>query len=184
MDNQWERVKEPDDPRRCQASTGNGQCLNVAMVNSKNCAAHGGNFDQIRARKAETRIYNLNKYRQRLTDHADNDNIKSLREEIGILRILIEEKINRCKDDFDLALQAGPISDLVMKTEKLVTSCNKSEMHLGSMLDKTQALQLGSEIVDIVAKALDGVDNKEDILEGIANDICNAVDRLSTPSGG
>lgn len=39
----WERIKDPDDPQRCQSNLGGkAQCRNKASEGSKFCPAHGG----------------------------------------------------------------------------------------------------------------------------------------------
>lgn len=209
MENTWERVKEPDDPRRCQAVVPNGQCLNVSCENSEYCLAHGGRHGATKAKAEANRMYNLGKWRQAVSKFQDHDQLKSLREEIGLLRVMIDERMNACSDASELLMYSGPLSDMIMKVEKLVTSCNKIETHLSGVLDKTQALQLGQEMVEIIGRHLDTVadkdmliskissaieDNpdvldaiadaladcksKEDVLEGISNDIIATVERL------
>jgi len=170
MDN-WQRV-EPDDPRRCQAVISNvGQCQIIAVEGTQYCPVHGGSFAIKRAEEEKKRTYRLGKYQARLTEFAEHDKIKSLRDEIGILRILIEERLNLCISNLDLMLHSSVLSDLIMKVEKLVTSCNRLECTLGTMLDKTQALQLGSEIVAIVARHVEN----EETLAQIADEI---IDRI------
>lgn len=172
----WERVEE-DDPNRCQAVMATkGQCRNKARDGSQFCPAHGGNVAVQKLEKEEQQMYRLKKYQVRLEEFADGDKIKSLRNEIGILRILIEERMNICHTDLDLMLHSSALSDLVTKVEKLVTSCNRLEGQLGAMLDKTQALQLGSEIVEIVARHVEN----EETLESIANEIIETISRPKT----
>lgn len=177
----WSRVSEPDDPNRCQAVVqGRGQCLNVAVEGTTTCPAHGGAAN---AKVVETRqlnMYRVKKYQARLSEFAEHDKIKGLRDEIGILRMLIEERMNICHSDLDLMLHSSVLSDLVMKVEKLVTSCNRLEGQLGSMLDKTQALQLGNEVVEIVARHVEN----EQVLEEIANEIIESIARLGKPKAG
>lgn len=171
----WERV-EDDDPRRCQAViSSTGQCHNKAIDGSTFCAAHGGNKAVQAEEKKQLGMYRLKKYQARLKDFSEADKIKSLRDEIGMLRILIEERWNQCHSDLDLMLHSSVLSDLVMKVEKLVTSCNRLEGQLGTMLDKTQALQLGSEVVEIVARHVEN----EDTLCQIAEEIIESINRLS-----
>jgi hypothetical protein len=182
--------------------------MNKAIEGSEYCLAHGGNKAVNAKAKADTRMYNLGKWRQSVSKFQDHDQLKSLREEIGILRVMIDERMNMCTDASELLLYSGPLGDMIMKVEKLVTSCNKIEAHLGGMLDKTQALQLGQEMVEIIGRHLDSVADKEllvskisaavddpdvlehitdaladcktkdDVLEAISNDIIATVERL------
>ena len=112
---------EADDPTRCQAVTKNGQCPSAQIEGSEYCMPHGGYAVANRQRAEGLRNYNLTKFfaKQQIANHADSTHIKSLRDEIGILRVMMEERLNGCKDAHDLLLQSGPIADLVMKINSI-----------------------------------------------------------------
>lgn len=203
----WERVKDPADPRRCQANDNNGQCHIVSCEGSQYCSRHGGAIVIHQQAKAENRMYRLGKWRAAVSRFQDHDQLKSLREEIGIMRMMIDERMAGCQDAQELLMVSGPLGDMVSRVEKLVLSCNKIETHLSGILDKTQALQLGQEMVEILGKWLDMIadkdtiikklkddvdpdtlelvqnaladcKSKDDILEGVSNDIIISIERL------
>lgn len=174
--NLHERV-EPDDPRRCQHVIPNrGQCILVQVEGSKFCINHGGSIALKQAKTATLRNYRLNKFHQEIREKSDSSEIKSLRDEIGILRHILQEKINQCNDTHDLLLQSGPISDLVMKIDKVVVSCNRLETQLGGMLDTTQAFQLAAEFIEIISKYVDD----EEALSAISNEFSQTISRPTT----
>lgn len=176
----WEKV-EADDPNRCQSVLPHkGQCWNKAVEGSNYCPAHGGNRAAEIREKESLRTYRLKKFQARASEFEDDDKIKSLRAEIAILRILIEERMNLCTSEMDLMMHSSQLSDLVMKVEKLVSSCNRLEGQLGTMLDKTQALQLGTEIVEIVARHVEN----EETLQAVADEILESIRRLGKPQAG
>jgi len=178
METTWKRCERPDDPNRCQCVTGHGQCYNLAIEGSRYCGAHGGNKAQDVQTQKNLSGYRLAKYQNRLSEFSDSDKIKSLRDEIGILRILIEERFNySCKTETDLLLHSGPLADLVMKVEKLVSSCDRIESKLGLMMDKTQVLQLATEIVEIIGNFV----TDEATLTDIATQIAATIDRMAQP---
>lgn len=163
----WEKV-DKDDPRRCQGVKPlEGQCSNKAVEGSNFCPAHGGNRGAQKQVKKELRNYRLAQFKSRLDELGNNDNMINLRDEIAILRILIEEKMNMCKDTHDLILMSGPLSDLIMKVEKIVTSCNRLESKLGGLLDRTKILQFAQTIVQIIGKYV----KDEESLDKIAEEI-------------
>lgn len=179
METNWERVSDPADPCRCQAVVqSHGQCMNKAIEKSEYCLAHGGNNAVNQAAKAETRMYNLGKWRAKVNQFQDHGKLKSLREEIGLLRVMIDERMNMCEDAGQLLLYSGPLSDMIMKVEKLVLSCNKIELHLAGVLDKTQALQLGQEMVEIIGRHLDSVADKDILISKISSAIEDNPDVL------
>jgi hypothetical protein len=179
------KCKEADDPNRCQAVHARGQCENLAATSAngeygKYCMAHGGNQFVQKKNAEAVRNYRLRTFKDRVGELADSGAAKGLREEIGILRIMMEERLNKCEDSADLILQSGPISDLAMKIEKVVSSCHKLEGSMGQLLDKSAILQFASEIIDIVGQE---VSNDEEI-EKVGNRIIAAVSRVGDDDEG
>jgi hypothetical protein len=171
MDNYtWERVAD-DDPRRCQGTNNQGQCHNKAVTDSNYCPAHGGNKAAESAERKRMRNYRLAKFKARVTELGDSDNITSLKDEVAILRMLIEERINRCNDSHELLLVSGPLSDLIMKCEKLVTSCHRLDSRLGNLLDRSKILQFAQVVIEIIGKYV----TDEDDLESIGDEILKAL---------
>ena len=174
------KCANPADPHRCQATIAkSGQCLNMAAKDeqgrySKYCLAHGGNVDLETQRNESMRNYRLNKFKARIYEKADAPAIKSLRDEIAILRVILEERLNRCTDGMDLIMQSGPISDLVGKIERVVVSCHKLDGSMGQLLDKSAILQFAGEIIDIIGEVV----TDSALLEEIGNRIMVAVGRV------
>ena len=150
----WERITDEDDPRRCQAVIPTrGQCNLVAVEGSSYCPAHGGNTALKAKKKKDMDNFRLNqsKYRNRANELNDSNKIASLRGEIAILRILIEERFNRCSDQQELLLSSGPLSDLIMKSAALVEKCHKLDDKLGNLLDRSKVMQFAQCIVEIIS---------------------------------
>lgn len=174
----FKRVEE-DDPHRCQAVNARGQCWNQAVEHDgtfgTHCLAHGGN-KQINAMKTSSKNnYRLTKWQAQLERHSGSDQLKSLRDEIGILRMILEEKLNQCQTNLDLMLHSHQISDLVVKIDKVVTSCHKLEGSMGQLLDKQAILQFAMVVIDIISTTLK--DNPEAIDE-ISNKILAEIGQI------
>lgn len=166
----WERIKDEDDPRRCQGVIpSQGQCMNVAVEGSNYCPAHGGNRAYQHNQNQKTRNYRLGKFHQRVQELGDSDYVMDLREEIALLRMLVEEKVRQCQTESDLILISGPLSDLVVKVEKMVTSCNRLESKLGNHLDRTKVVQYAQLLVQIVAKHVTDIVALEKISDEFLN---------------
>jgi len=165
---------EPDDPNRCQTVTSQGQCLNLAVPNCKNCEAHGANKQLQSQEAASLRNYRKSKWLSKIHEHADSSGLKSLREEIGILRVIMEERLDQCTDASELIMQSQQIADLVMKIEHIVTSCNKLDDKLKRVVDRSQLLQFASETIDIIASII----TDEIILNTISDRILSAIGKL------
>ena len=176
----YERVEE-DNPERCQNSGKTGQCNLRAVPGGTHCVCHGG-VSQIEVqRNKKLNNYRLTKFQARLERHAGSDNIKSLREEIGILRMVLEEKLNACDDLNSLIYMAAPVSELVLKIEKLVVSCHKLEGSMGQHLDKASILQFAQEVIMVISNILDPL-KFTDQLEQISSEVLKIVGRLGEES--
>jgi len=148
------RADGEDDPNRCQAVNSQGQCNNKAVPGGENCMAHGGNKQVNKVEADSIRNYRLIKWQAKLSSKVNSPGIKSLRDEIGILRMVLEERLNQCEDASGLMIMSHTISDLVVKIEKLVSSCHKLEGSMGNLLDKQSILQFAAEIITIITEVL------------------------------
>jgi len=166
---------EADSPNRCQGVSRNGQCYNEKENNSDFCryCSPPDNTDH-------TRNYRLTKFRAKLEHHIESPNIKGLREEVGILRLLVEETVNKCDSEADLLLKSQVISDLVMKLEKLVTSCHKLEYSLGDLLSKTTLQSYALKIINLVDRNFGDHPNLHNFINDMQN-ILGEEDEIDQP---
>lgn len=168
----------PEHPDRCQGiKHGQGQCTNLSADHSSFCLCHGGNKAGEAVVKKALSNYRLTKWQARLDDKTSQTEIKSLRDEIGILRVVMEETLNRCETESDLMINASKISDMAMKIEKLVASCHKLEGSMGKLMDKAAILQFAAEIVEIIGRELEGDEEK---ISSIGEQIFAAVGRIGS----
>lgn len=121
----------------------------VAIEGSQYCPLHGGNA-AVQSKVKES-LYNFRvaAYNQRSKQFNEHDDLRSLNNEVGVLRIIIEETLNQCTTPELLIRHGGFLSDTIVKVEKLVTSCHKMERSLGVLLDQNSASQFAQEIVRI-----------------------------------
>lgn len=164
----YQRVAD-DDPRRCQVVTARGQCNIIAVEGGKVCWNHGGNVSAIAAEKRDLRNYNLTRWKNRVNQMSDNPKVKSLREEIGILRLTLETQMNMCQSETDLLIHSHVISKLVNDIDKIVNSCHRLEGQLGQTMDKSALINFASKVVSIVSEVLAPVDGDGSLSEQIAN---------------
>lgn len=165
IESKFQRCEE-DDPHRCQANVANGQCPYKAMVNMSYCPMHNAAGNAIAAKK-NVRNYNLGKWQARVNDFADNDKVKSLREEIGIMRMMLETIMDKCTDATELLIQSTRIGDMVIKIEKLVASCQRLEEKTDVLIDKQKAMMIADLVISVVTMHI--TDPK--IIDAISNDI-------------
>lgn len=169
-----QRVTDPANPRRCKAPTGQGQCMNLAEEGCDNCLVHAGPVQVLSPTK---RIYLLSRadVRTRLAQLADHEEVKSLREEIALTRIMIETQFNQIKDDTDWHLRWPAIERGIQTVHKLVKDCHVIEQNLGSLLSKQAVLGLAHRVCQIVIERLEGIPGYEQLTDSIIQDIVTAV---------
>lgn len=151
MENKWVRFNEDIHPleKQCQISGKFGQCPFLIEEGGRYCPRHKGR-GAYQDKQTASRNYNLTKFQARVEHFADSRGVKNLREEIGILRLTLEEVMNQCKDETDLVLQSQRISEIILRIEKLVTSCHKLEESTGYLIDKATLLRLAARMVTIM----------------------------------
>jgi len=165
-----EKVAE-DSPDRCHAVMSKGQCWIKKEGYSNFCKMHSGHSKNNAIKKEAHKNYLLRKWHQRIADKATSPDIKSLRDEIGILRMVLEALLNNCNTETDLILQSAPISELVMKVDRVVLSCHKLEGSMGQLLDKASILQFAGNVINIIASEVEDTI----ILNNIATKIQGAL---------
>ena len=143
---------DPDSPERCTHTrkSDNQQCPYKRKPNSPYCPKHAPSDEK-------ERIYNyrLTQFKARVQDFSVSPQIKSLREEIGIARLVLENIVNLCKDNTHLLLNSSQISNMVSQIDRLVNSCHKLEISTEQLLDRSKALQLADGILRILSEELD-----------------------------
>lgn len=143
------KVTDEFDPRRCQSNISGDQCPYIREEGSDYCMRHTGKSN---GQAKESRNYQLAIWQSRVNQFADNNQVKSLREEIGILRLVLEKILLKCQNDNDIFLYSSKISDHVTKIEKVVTSCHRLEEKTNLLLDKSAILQLAGTFVEIISR--------------------------------
>lgn len=165
---------EPDDPNRCKSNGAGGQCPFFAEPDCDYCMMHGANKQIAKAEKIEQSNYNLAKWQKRIQEKANSPGIKSLREEIAMLRILNEEEWAACTDSKELLMHSPRLSELAKDIDKVLCSCHRIEQSSGQMLDKTLAMNFGAQVIQIIGNYV----KDENLLDMIGNDILEALKGL------
>ncbi|MCK9460643.1 MAG: hypothetical protein M0R80_13475 [Proteobacteria bacterium] len=171
------KITHDADPLRCQAIFHGGQCPHQHGPNSVYCPIHGGNKADDKVAAESIRNFRFTKWAARIQGYADSPVVKSLREEIGILRMVLEETIQRCETETDLVLQSQHISDLVMKVEKVVASCQALETKTGSVLDKTLLTRVAEEWITQITEVI-----PPEKLDSVSNSLIEVINRISSKS--
>lgn len=146
-----------DDPNVCQAclrlNTSGHYYLSEEGTDA--CMRHGASAKLEAIRRKSANQYKLQVWQSRVNEFTESEHSKSLRGEIGILKMTLENIVNMCQDASQLLLYSGKIGDMVTRIEKLVVACDRLERNMGMMLDKATAMKLAGNIVDLISNEVD-----------------------------
>jgi hypothetical protein len=167
-------VTDLADPHRCKGAIPSGQCLNRAAEGSEYCLAHNG-VDRAPARNLRQYLLDKAHDQARLAQFAEHEEIKSLRDEIALARMLVERRWNMVQTDTDLLAACGTLNTLLLTIERLVKSCHQIEQSLGALLARQSVIKLGQQVCQIIIDRLEGIPNYEEIVDGIIQDIIATI---------
>ena len=166
-------AKATDPTKQCQAVTRTGQCTNeVVMANGivhKFCLNHGGSSFIKKQEEQALNNYRLNKFQARLKEMRSSSSIKDLRDEIGILRLMLEERFNSFANSNEMILQSGAIGELVMKIEKLVTSCHKLDEKTKLVVDKAVVITIAEQLIASISRNVKDTEATDKIIADFTN---------------
>jgi hypothetical protein len=158
---------------RCEGVTKFGQCNNEAVEGTQFCPSHGGVLIKASRERRELQNYRVELYKERLTEKLNTDKQFNLREEVCIMRVMLETKMESITNDIELICAAPEIADMITKIDKLVISAQKLEAVMGQFLDKQQLLDISTKIVQILSTEI----TDELLLERVAYQIGRLIGR-------
>jgi len=153
---------DENDPNRCQATTKNGQCKFFAVPGSKFCPMHA------RVNTADKNLYNIHitEVAARIKAFRNHPDSKKLTTELGLLRLLLEEAINKCTCSYDLVTNNAQLLSLIEKIRIVQQANINIEQKIGDLLSIEQVTEIAQQLYNVVAKYIHDLD----MLEGIASD--------------
>lgn len=164
-------IDHEDDPRRCQAVSGTRQCHFQSEEGFDYCSHHSSG-QRVKLKNDEKKQYLLTRWRAEIDRFANHSQVKSLREEIGILRLLMQSTLERCKDQDDLMIYSSKIMELTQRIERVVETCHKMEEKTQFLVDKNQIVHLAEQILLIISEFVPDLN----VLTLIANKIQTAIE--------
>jgi hypothetical protein len=148
MAHELDRISASDDPRRCHGTTASGQCRNISVEGTHHCMACA-RTDLVEAGRKQYLLTNP-RFQTRLAELSQADEIKSLRDEVAIARMLVEERLNKIDTDQDLFSACGAINTLLLTIEKLVSRSHILEQNLGQLYHRSTIVQMMQAFVAVV----------------------------------
>lgn len=167
---------EPGSDNQCQGTTATGQCPLEAVPNTPYCAMHNGNAVAKSQERQSLNLYRVTKYKERIREHADHPKIRTLAEEIALVRILIEERLATIANSDDpnmMLLHSGPLVAMIDRVRTLLETSVKLDEKLGVLLSQEQADAFTDTIMQILSEEI----KDPDVLTRIAHRLVEAYPR-------
>lgn len=159
---------------RCNYThTKKGQCPLDAMEGLDYCAIHC-KTDPEGPQKAQ---YNLAKYKYRTRYHSfiDDDELRSLYNEVALARMALEERLNLVQNDAEFIAACGQLNTMFLTVEKLVGTCHRLETSLNTLLSKPALLRIVQQIVNILVEELQEITDSEVLIDRISDRILATI---------
>lgn len=160
------QVTDLADPRRCQAATLSGQCLNLAEDGREFCTRHPYGKRDIAPRLKQYLLTDSGEA-GRVAAFADSESVKSLREVSAIANRVLERLLNLSHTDIDFLAHAGAIDRQIKTTVSAVKTMVELEEKTGSVLTQEQLLILIRSLYEIMHEELEGIEGREEIEDRI-----------------
>ena len=142
---------EPDE-ERCENTFGFGQCGYTAAPGKRYCPMCLAKKEKPANAVA---MYNLGKVKDRHNHFLNHDQAKTLSQEIGLLRILIEDVLaqaNAIEGPNGMAVYAAPMSDLIGKLSNLLCNDTKLNAMLGRTMNREEVKAMQEKMVGVIRK--------------------------------
>ena len=172
------KVTDLADPRRCKGSTREGQCLGVAEDGSDYCLQHGG-VNRGLARRVRKYLLATAEDQGLLGKYADDDELKSLREEIALVRVMVQNTLSAAQSEVEKVNAYSKVNSFLLTLERLMKTCHSLDQSLGQLLGKPALLRLGQQLCNVVVDRLEGVPNYEALVEVLIQDIITTIQNVS-----
>lgn len=156
--------------QRCQHSGPRGQCSRPVVDGSKFCLSHCKESERMRGY-----VLSDEGLRQRFDDMSAMDSIETVRQEVRLLRALIEDRVNLARNEAERITAFQVIHPAISTLNKLVESLRKLEIQTNEVLGKGAISKLGDEIVTILIEELCHLEGYTDIIDRVAARIADSL---------
>lgn len=159
-----ERTNIPEE--RCESPI---PCKYKKVENSRFCGRHGANKELEKKAKATMYEFKLDRVRSRTNMLAVDPTRYSTGNELAILRLTLEDVINRIGDEGELFQSSDTIRNLIMSIEKVVQTCLEQDRKLKLLLTVQDVVQLIQLIMDDITEIVENEDTCERIAQRLSD---------------
>jgi hypothetical protein len=92
----------------------------------------------------------------------------SLREEVALLRMMINDRLNMAKSEAERMVAYREIGSWVGTVDKLVNSLNKLDKETSQVLTKDTLMAIGLQIVQVLAEEVKRLPGHEQVIDAVS----------------
>lgn len=176
---------KPDDPRRCQGITRDGQCTYLAEQGSKFCDFHDKHAKNRKKTERKNRyIIQQAELQEAYSRHNGDLDYLDLRDEINLLHGMLERRLAMATNIAEEMDAYRAIEGYLQRLESMKIALMKMQQQQGLVLSKDQLRVLAKHIASILDEELEGVPDKEDKMERIVERLFEAIDEAGRKQDG
>lgn len=155
---------------QCEHTGTRGQCPSPKVDGSRYCSKHSDESDRIRG-------YRLSnpELRDQFEHHSRSNIYASAKEEIFLLRAMVNEKLNSIENRAEFLSSFTNLTPSIVSITKCIETLSKLERQNNIVLGKEALAWLQKEMVSILISELKDVENYERIVDSIAKRIAKAI---------
>ena len=159
-----------DQEKQCQSLANGNPCYYEKVEGSDYCAMHGGQTAVREKQKQEMYDLRKSKWLKQIADDKLNEfsrgkNKFSLAEELGILRIVLQEILGTCTDSTQLMRHNQKISSTIAQTERIILSSLKLDQKLGQLVSKDEMITIAQALVGCIQIEIQDANKIKSIVE-------------------
>lgn len=155
---------------RCRHTGTRGNCPQVAIEGSVYCAKHSNEADRLKGYRLQDP-----ELRERFEQLSRDASLDTIKQEVLLLRALIEDRLNFCKNPAERATALQSVTSALATIDKLFNSVVRLERAASITLDKPTLGRLSEKIIEILVRNLGDLPDRDEIVDRVAAEIAQAV---------
>lgn len=156
-----------DHPRVCQGNVGTGPCCYEAVEGAQFCSLHGAGATGSGQARRELKNYRLNNiFGDRVKELGASPGIKSLTDEIALLRVSLEVIFNSIKNENEMYLYIDKIEKLTKGIQSLLETLQKLQEKNKELLGRDTVIAIFDQLMEKICERV----HDPDIILALAED--------------
>ena len=155
---------------RCQHTGVRGSCNLIAIDGSVYCEKHSNEADRLKGYRLQDP-----ELRKRFDELSRDASLETVKQEVLLLRVLIEDRLNFCKNAAERASALQNLTSSLATIDKLLNSLERLQRAASITLDKPTLSRLSEKIITILLDNLGDLPDRDEIVDRVAAEIAQAV---------